>query len=1785
MLGGYFKNHPPGTPTASVDITDPDEPSTRTVPARWTRTDEWYNYQSPANPSVGGGGADYSPRDSGVKVLATVDETTYDEQDDSAGADDHPIAWCSEFDGGKAWYTGMGHTQGSFSEPDFREHILGGLQTVTGAEASDCGEPRQAAPEAEDFEKVTLDDDTQNPFELDVAPDGRVFYIERDGRLFVLDPETGQKTLALQIPVDQAQENGLMGLQLAPDFATSQWVYLTYSELDNETRQDTQVVARYRMQGNTADPLSRQEIITWVAQRDQCCHSAGSLYFGPDGSLYISTGDNTTPFASDGFTPIDERPGRQPWDAQRTSANTNDLNGKILRIVPNPDTPGYTIPAGNLFAPGTAQTRPEIFAMGFRNPFRFTVDPETGWVLVGDYGPDAPQTVAGRGPQGSVEFNTVTEPGNYGWPYCIRDNTPYNDYTFRNGPSGPLFNCAAPVNESPNNTGMTNLPPAIGADAWMGYTELDPRHVPDLGGGGAPTGGPRYHYNPDGPPTKFPEFYDDLWFNGEWNNGWIKTFELGPGGAVPDVEPFALGTGYLRPMDLDFGPDGSLYVIEWGSGFGGNNADSGIYRIDYVAEGRRPIARGTATPDNGPAPLTVQFSSAGSIDPDGTSLTYEWDFDGDGDFDSTEPNPSHLYQTPGNFTAQLRVTDQSGQTASDTIPVTVGNTAPVVTITIPEEGQFASFGETVPYSITVTDAEDGSTAAGTIDCNDVTLNISLGHDLHAHELSEQQGCEGTFQTETDGGHGANANIFPVIEAVYTDEGGSGGAAQPLTGRDIHQLQPKRKQAEHFTSTGRAAGSTGGGDPGVQTENTTDTGGGTNIGFIENGDYVSYQPVNLENIRQLRFRVASGGAGGTIEIRTGSPTGELVATSPTIANTGGWQSWTTVNVPIEPPEGTHELFLVFKHPTDQGGLMNLNWFEAVGAGAAVSEAPEVSATATPDTGIAPLAVQFDGTATDDDGEPGQQLTYHWDFGVSGTTDDTSDLEDPTYTYQQAGTYQATFTATDADGASSSTTVQVRVTNQGQCPVNGVRSDEFEGSQLDTSRWSIIRPDGTRPPTVEGGFLRFPIDNGSIYGPGTSARNIVVQPLPAGEVSVTARIETEPLTENYQQAGLRVYNDDNNWASVHMIHAGGSRDFEFIYENNGNPRNEGADKLGGIPADSPHEYWVRLISDGGMLRAEYSFDGATFLPVGRLADISGWGNPRIGPVALSDQAPSHPVASFDWIRFDPDTPSGGGGGGGGTTVTDNFDGTDVQSPPWEVVRRNQELQVSGGALRIPSSQGDLYGTNNTANNLVLRDAPGGVWTATTKLNFVAAAQYQQAGLIVRGDDDNYTKLGRIAHTTAGDEKFEYIYENAANPRNEGADSTPNIPADFPDDFWVRIKSDGTNLTGEYSTDGTNWTAVGRAAPLPANAQIGVFAFGSTATTAAPVAAFDSFALTTGSGGPSGPSRDDQFDGGTLDKDRWNAIVRENTDTYEVSGGELTITTEPGDIWQTDTNPPPNNFILQSDDHAGEDWVIETKLSATINGGYAQGGLLAYADGNNYVKLDPISDAGSPRINRLELRSEVNGTPVGPEGVPDPPVPEGTTDIWVRLTKAGTSYSGEYSFDGNDWTAMGTVTNAMADPNFGVYAFGPQADGQGDTVSFDYFTLDGSDTDPCECVAGPGDEFDGGALDKTKWNAIVREDESLYELSGGALRVTTVAGDIYTNGNPAPTRNFILQDAPAGDWVIETKFSGNISGGYEQGGLLVYVDDDNYIKYDLISDDGQTVKNRIELRSEVNGAIVEP
>ena len=360
-------------------------------------------------------------------------------------------------------------------------------------------------------------------------------------------------------------------------------------------------------------------------------------------------------------------------------------------------------------------------------------------------------------------------------------------------------------------------------------------------------------------------------------------------------------------------------------------------------------------------------------------------------------------------------------------------------------------------------------------------------------------------------------------------------------------------------------------------------------------------------------------------------------------------------------------------------------------------------------------------------------------------------------------------TDPEGSKASATVPVRVTGApDQCPSNA-RSDEFDGNALDTSRWTVQR--SLDDFQVRNGMLELPIDNGSMYGAGTSAKNIITQATPSGEWTVTAKVSAQ-LTENYHQAGLRVWSDDDNWASVHMISAGGQRDFEFIYESNGNPRNEAADKLGGIPADAPATYYVRIHSDGTQLTAFYSYDGDTFLPVGRPASLSTFSNPRIGPAALSDSAPTKPLAYFDWIRFDPDEGTGGG------SALDDFNGTDIASPPWSVVRRDQGLTVGGGALHIPAAPGDIYGDKNDAKNLVLRDLPSGAWTATSKISFEGNATYHQAGIVAYLDDSNFVKLGRLAVDGAGGEKFEFIYEDNGTPRNDAADSTAEHPGRLPE-----------------------------------------------------------------------------------------------------------------------------------------------------------------------------------------------------------------------------------------------------------------------------------------------------------------------------------------------------------------------------------------------------------------------
>jgi hypothetical protein len=251
-----------------------------------------------------------------------------------------------------------------------------------------------------------------------------------------------------------------------------------------------------------------------------------------------------------------------------------------------------------------------------------------------------------------------------------------------------------------------------------------------------------------------------------------------------------------------------------------------------------------------------------------------------------------------------------------------------VTLEAPVNGGFFSWGDLLPWEISVTDPEDGSTAGGTIACSDVTFSVLLGHDTHAHPESSDPGCSGTYATLVDNAdHGGK--LFQVVVGSYTDNGGPGGVPS-LTGSDEHILNLRRLEAEDHT-----------GQSGINVRNRNDE--GQSVPIIDgtgDGDWIYYAPVNLLNIDSLTFRAGDNNEGGYIDVRLDAPDGPVLATA-TINATGSNNVFENTTVPIADPGGTHALYFVFRafDPDDTGNnFINLNWIEANGPGIGIPPSP-------------------------------------------------------------------------------------------------------------------------------------------------------------------------------------------------------------------------------------------------------------------------------------------------------------------------------------------------------------------------------------------------------------------------------------------------------------------------------------------------------------------------------------------------------------------------------------------------------------------------------------------------------------------------------------------------------------------------------------------------------------------------------------------------------------------------------------------------------------------------------
>ncbi|HEU0214290.1 MAG TPA: ThuA domain-containing protein, partial [Jiangellaceae bacterium] len=701
---------------------------------------------------------------------------------------------------------------------------------------------------------------------------------------------------------------------------------------------------------------------------------------------------------------------RPSGDARRGALNTNDLRGKVLRIKVKDGSIGaadankadfgsgtgaYTIPAGNLFplAAGAPQqqTRPEVYAMGFRNPFRIQVD-ENDVAYVSDYSPDSRVNVRGRGPAGTGRFEIVRKPANYGWPVCYRSDLGFFKWSHHEWPATtpltpapntntqgvpatdpptPLVDCGGAT--IPNTSrwnleggptvepGRAEVPPVTNPDIWysyndnapgqllgtpcQAYTQLTPgpnapgsltecpRLFPELGTGGVgPHGSAKYNFDPDNPnPKKFPPYYDESVIVGEFTRDTMREVKLDSQNRVFKMNNF-----------LDCGAVGSTaFFFECDTPMDMQFGDDGAFYLLTYGDSFFNV-----NPDAGmykweyvkgqraPKAVITTDRTDGPV-PLTVNFSSESSLDEDpGDsirfeWDFGDGSPVSIEPNPTHTYSQ-----RGRFTARLTVFDSSGqqtSTSTVITV-----------GNTSP-TITISQPVEGGTFAfgdripfavtvtdpedGVVSCADVVVTFVLGHDTHGHAEEETRGCSGSLQTIADD-ISHGGNVFGVVNVRYTDKGGPGGVPS-LTTIGESRIRQRTQQVEHALN-----------QSGTNVATNTDEGGGEHRGSLSNGDWIELNgPFNLLNINSVTFRVADAGNGRTVgsplaavDVRQGAVDGPIVATA-NLTSTGGTGTWSSQTVPIS-MTGTHRLFLVFRS-VDGGAtgnnLFNLNWVEFVGGG--------------------------------------------------------------------------------------------------------------------------------------------------------------------------------------------------------------------------------------------------------------------------------------------------------------------------------------------------------------------------------------------------------------------------------------------------------------------------------------------------------------------------------------------------------------------------------------------------------------------------------------------------------------------------------------------------------------------------------------------------------------------------------------------------------------------------------------------------------------------------------------
>ncbi len=554
------------------------------------------------------------------------------------------------------------------------------------------------------FESTVVTDGLSLATTLAFTPDGRILVAEKSGTIKIIKNGVllPQPVVTLS-DINTFGDRGLIGLAVDPNFAQNGYIYVAYTYENspgvNIGGTKTGRIVRLTLVGDTADEISKFVLVGTVGGS---AASSSCEDFAVTADCIASDSNSHSVgglrFGPDGFLYASLGDGADFSAVDPRALRAQNLDSLAGKFI-RIKTDG-TAPASNPFYTGDPNAnRSKVFALGVRNSFRFNFNPSNGQLYAGDVGWSSFE-----------EVNRIVSGANYGWP--CREGLVATSYgcTPSSTPTNPLYTYAH------NSTGAGSI----------------------IGGSFFSNGA-------------YPASYATSMFIGDYAQQWMKRLVLSADGtAMVSVADF---NSDIFPVDIITGPDGTLYYIDIVFGT--------LSRITHTSGNRRPVVNISANPTSGLAPLTVNFTSVGTSDPDGNPITYAWNF-GDG-VSSTVANPTHTYTTIGSRLASLTVKDSLGSAATKNTTILIGNQAPTARIISPVSGSLYTIGSTIKVTGEGTDPE-----AGVLPPSAFSWTVILHHNVHAHTIYQQTGTTSIAFPADD--H-SDPDVYLEVRLRVTDSAG------------------------------------------------------------------------------------------------------------------------------------------------------------------------------------------------------------------------------------------------------------------------------------------------------------------------------------------------------------------------------------------------------------------------------------------------------------------------------------------------------------------------------------------------------------------------------------------------------------------------------------------------------------------------------------------------------------------------------------------------------------------------------------------------------------------------------------------------------------------------------------------------------------------------------------------------------------------------------------------------------------------------------------------------------